>query len=49
MISGYIDHNINIIILDKLFDRFLEIKGGDEIKLRIVIIEILFQPIPFLF
>ena len=36
MVAGNIDDDINIFILNELFDGFLKIKSCDKIKLRII-------------
>src|SRR5205809_6771861 len=49
MITRNIDHDINIFILNKLFDRFFKIKSGNKIKLRIVFGKLFSKPCSFFF
>ena len=49
MIAGNINDNINILIMHKLFNRFMKIKRSYEIKLWIIFTELLQQPGSFFF
>jgi hypothetical protein len=44
VVAGNSDHDINIFILDELFNRFFKIKSGNKIKLRIIFSELFSQP-----
>ena len=47
MIAGNIYYDINILIVHKLFDRFMEIERRDKIKFGLIVAELISEPCPF--
>ena len=41
MIAGNINYDVNVFILDELFNCFMKIEGGYKIKLRVILTELL--------
>jgi len=49
MIAGNRNDNIDIFIVNKLFDGFMKIECGDKVKLRIKFFKLFIQPVSFFF